>query len=504
MNRFHGICRAILPVALAMTLAHGDTQVIEAPDLPQWLVDLFPYDGDPDECEHRLKRLSAEEVTVGDLTVGQVTCELLYRDILGQTQTGKARFFLPKTLGEESGARAPLMCNAGYEVDAAGASAFVREGMVVSTQHADPRNPLDRGPNLDTAVLHAARALPFVDNSKVAIQGGSAGGYMTLMLAAESFPLTCAAPLVPPVDVGYNAAYFVHNRDTATAVPEGSDQPTLLVLTVVIPIADAASMLLGNDMGTDSWRCSSPIAHVDTIAAPTQVVWSTADILVPIDQVSRDLVRAREPGLLPEAFTTDPADIMARPEEHATLVDALPEEAYELIVVPLPEDAPVLHFEQTPEKPFVVIDVPFSRERTWSLVVIDEGPVEPDVGHFRHALMPDQEPFRRWAMERGAQPEQLTPEKLRRLMMRLLGQEYRPFTIQPEGTEQPTPAVRLDFPEAERADVLAGLRAFAQEDACAERLAAAYGDLPEELKALGEALGDGTPDSVRKALQEAR
>ena len=164
----------------------------------------------------------------------------------------------------------------------------------------------------------------------------------------------------------------------------------------------------------------------------------------------------------------------------------------------------MLYYEQAPERPPVTVEAPFSRERTWSLVVVDEGPIEPDVGHLRYALTPDQKPFLKWAMGRGVQPEQLTPEKLGRLMERLLGQEYRPFTIQPEGAERPTPAVRLDFPEAERADVLAGLRAFAQDDACAEGLTAVYGDLPEELKALGEALGDGTPDSVRKALQEAR
>ena len=39
-------------------------------------------------------------------------------------------------------------------------------------------------------LLHITRALSFVDDSRVIISGGSAGGWMTLMLAAETFPLS--------------------------------------------------------------------------------------------------------------------------------------------------------------------------------------------------------------------------------------------------------------------------------------------------------------------------
>ena len=61
----------------------------------------------------------------------------------------------------------------------------------------------------------------------------------------------------------------------------------------------------------------------------------------------------------------------------------------------------------------------------------------------------------------------------------------------------------LDFPRAERADVLRGLRTFAQEDDGAEHLAQTYAALPSNAKALGSSLGDGRADSVRDALQRA-
>ena len=54
-----------------------------------------------------------------------------------------------------------------------------------------------------------ARALPWVDDTRVVIGGGSAGGWMTLLLAAETFPLAGAAPDVPPVNWGYNARLFL-------------------------------------------------------------------------------------------------------------------------------------------------------------------------------------------------------------------------------------------------------------------------------------------------------
>jgi hypothetical protein len=148
------------------------------------------------------------------------------------------------------------------------------------------------------------------------------------------------------------------------------------------------------------------------------------------------------------------------------------------------------------------VELPFSKERVWSLVVIDEGPVEPDAGHFRYAITPGQEPFLQWAFARGVTADQLTQPKLTRLMMRMLGREYRPFSTRPEGAAEPIDAVRLDFPEAERQDVLRGLLAFADDPARAMRLAERYQELPGELKALGPPMGN-TAEEVRSALTRA-
>jgi len=482
-----------------LVLAADVGQERPAPEL-EWAERLFPHTGAPGEFENRLRRVETDEIPLADGRGGQVTCEFLYRGIDGRPLTGHARVFLPPVVLDEPGAIAPLVYSAGYELDAGSAAGWLSRGMVVATPHAEPDNPLVRGPNLDIALLHATRALPFVDSSRVLIQGGSAGGYMALMLTAESFPLIGSAPDVPPVNWGYNAAYFLRNRDLARATAEGTDRPALPVLTQVIPLAELSTETLGQNTDGDPWLLISPVSQLETITAPTQVVFSTADMLVPINQVSPDLAQPRAPGQFPDGFTTAVDSLLARVDARKTLLGVLPVDSYELLTVPVPVSADKLRLEDQTGVKSTPIDLPFSRTQQWSIVIIDEGPPEPDVGHFRYVLATSRQAWQEWVLSQALAPAQLTLPKLTRLMMRMQGEEYLPAEVQPAGAAAPFVASHLDFPEAERADVLRGLTAFARDDACALRLAELYSQLPEERKALGPSLGDGTAGAVRAAL----
>jgi hypothetical protein len=144
--------------------------------------------------------------------------------------------------------------------------------------------------------------------------------------------------------------------------------------------------------------------------------------------------------------------------------------------------------------------LPFTRRKTWSVVVLDEGPKAPEVGHFKLPWSLDHEPFRRWTEEQGVAADQLTGPKLQRLMKRLRAEPWRPLRARPGGQGPEIDAVQLDFAEAERADVLLGLRAFATSDERATRLHQVYSRLPRGLKLFGKSLGDGTPERVCEAL----
>jgi len=465
---------------------------------PAWAAALFPNTDPPAQCEPRFRRMAAEEIPVGDRRGGQVTVELLHRDVYGETQTAQARIFVPPALVDDPTLRVPLVHAAGYEIDAGGASGYLVAGFVVTTPHAHPQNPISRGPNLDTAILHGARALPFIDDSRVLIQGGSAGGYTTLMLAAETFPLTAAMPDVPPTNWGYNAAYFIRNRERARQVPAGETQSPLPVLNVVIGLADDGVKMLGPDTGSDAWLHMSPISHLETITCPTQVTFSTADMLVPIDQMSRALVRKPPAGMFPEGFTMRLNDCVAPASARRTLLDVLDRDRYELFVVAAPHGAEELRPGASPTRPAAHVPLPFSEQRTFSLVVIDEGAPEPWVGHLKYYLNADRTAFREWALSQPIAPGQLTQAKLERLMMRYAGRPYREVRAVPEGRLAPMTLTTLDFPEAERADVLRSLRTYAKDAACAERLVALYRKLPKRLRVLGERIG--SVQAMRQAI----
>lgn len=467
-------------------------------DTPEWISRLFAGADTAVRPAGRMKLLGGTDLGEAG---GSAIVEVRYPGLDRKDAFGRARLFLPPALRSDPASRAPVLHNAGYELDEESGKRLAARGYLVSTPHAHPLNPLGRGVHLDQAILHVVRALPFADPGRVAIQGGSAGGWMTLMLAADAFPLVWVAPDVPPIHWGYNAAYIADWQELA-GPPPGSDRPRMPVLQVVGPIAEQSRELYGMPFESATYLAVSPLSRLETITAPTQVTFSTADMLVPIAQVGREFIRTHDPKLFPEGFTIAMSERFPAQNGRRTLLEALPRSSREVFVLPAPP-SPVRMVLEGPlaGEPHRVA-LPFSKSRTWSVVILDEGPVEPDVGHFKYAWALDREGFREWAEKRGVREEQLTQRKLECLMKRVLGEPSRPYRVRDaEGHEYEANA--LDYPEAERGDVLLGLRAFAGEDACALRLFWLYRRLPARLKALGPSLGSGDAEGVRKRLDEA-
>ena len=307
----------------------------------------------------------------------EVIAELQYPDTLGETRIGQVKLYLPSALASEAGLKLPLIHNAGYELERPGGEGLLKAGFIASTPHGEEPNPLVRGENLDVAILHRVRGLSCVDDAKVTIMGGSAGGYMTLMLAAETFPLVAALPDVPPVNLGYNCAYIMGNKDIAANRPEGQEFEDLPVLTVVIPLGEGAVEMLGTDYRTPAWLNASPIGRWQEITCPTHIVVTTADMLVPVNQYGDDLVRPFAVAEFPEGFATDMNTLLTAPETRLKWLEVVPAQDIETFVLPVPT-APKLLFNEPPGPATAVqITMPFSETRRFSLVVIDEGPMEP-------------------------------------------------------------------------------------------------------------------------------
>lgn len=102
-------------------------------------------------------------------------------------------------------------------------------------------------------------------------------------------------------------------------------------------LADALKACLdvyGPDFDDPTYHAHSPITHLPTITCPVSVSFTTADMLVPINQVGKDWARPFAKADFPKGFTMDPETLMRSPEGRTTLLDALPASDYEVFPMP--------------------------------------------------------------------------------------------------------------------------------------------------------------------------
>jgi hypothetical protein len=381
----------------------------------------------------------------------------------------------------------PLIYYAGYEADPSMAAAWTNAGLVVVTPQllADDGewphgNPIGRGLKMDEALLRAARALPFVDDRRVVITGGSAGGYMTMMTSAATFPLAGAMPLVPPVNLPYGMATWRYNVDeirslradgkTNVMAHPGSDGISGLWLAV--------SEWHGIE-GEKLWQWS-PLAHLDQITCPVVVLATSADALVPIPQFGGPLV-AKAAAEAPDVYPIDPDVVCTDDVQRRTLLGLLPPDEVEVHVVEVPADTPVMVDVENPP-PGVVLPAPL-RSKRWLVIFLDEGGPTPDVGHFKHAVGIDFVPHVQQFLTGEIGVEQLTQTKLELLADRWLGRDW----IQPSRGDRGLTDEEL---AAEREDVIRGLSTYRAVSPDHEaRLQALVGQLDDERSAaLADAL----------------
>ncbi len=431
---------------------------------PAWITELFqefrtlPAD--------RLRLVESTVVAAGAQSVVKALVEYPYRDAKGQVAVGKAKLYLPAAVQQKK-QKLPLYYSGGYEMDDNGAAAVVASGKVVATPRAPEVNPLVRTVNPDAALLHIVRSLPFVDDSKVILAGGSAGGYITLMLAAETFPLAGAAPDVPPINWGYNAAYFLQRErpGAAAADPNG---PKVPVFDVIVPIVKQAQVVYGIDTNSPVYFANSPLAHLPTVTCPVSVYWTTADMLVPIDQVGSQWIRPFDPQSMPRGFTMDREKLTTTAEGRKQLIDVLKQTDYELFIV---SEETIKQQAEAKQ----LVDLGDSSAKQWSITILDEGAPTALLGHLKYLTVPH---MHRTFIDRVTvatiAPTQLTSLKLERLMDRYAGREWLPAGL-----------VHLDAPEVEHSDVVRGLRTYTTTSSDhAAHFAELYAKLPSAQQAL--------------------
>lgn len=403
----------------------------------------------------------------GDQDYGYVTVNIPYRDVRGQAKMGQGRLFLRRA-DLESGRPVPAFCHVHYEMDANGAKKWCDRGWAVATGHyGTPEQggcPLELfmgdSYNLAKALIQWVRRLSFIDRSRLHITGASAGGYMTLMMSAECFPVTSLTADVPVVNWAYNLSYFEASRGACKyPVKEMKDSP-MPVLCSVIMVADWSYGVFGNDLTSDTWYRVSPISQLDRITCPALVYCATGDMLVPHDQMSRKYPRPIDPALFPEGFTRDFDTLTLVDKARKRFDELIPEKQLFVHVEPVAPDLTeytlehILKAQDPPAPPEK--DRPWSREKQWSLVILDEGPPLPHSPHSRYRWATSPDSFLAVHKEKPPAVSLLNAPKLDRLMQRYTG-ELEGEPVLADGK----PTNRLNFEALEKLDVVTGLLDYA-------------------------------------------
>jgi hypothetical protein len=444
-------------------------------------------EGALDDPSGRVLAFDVQETTIDGETIGLFRLRFTAEDIRGEQYEAAALLYLPVSLAQGGLTRAPVWFCCGYQVSDQVAVEHVRCGRIVVTSidpHGDEvfpfHNPLCRGPNTDYVLAHLVRGLRFVDPQAVVYTGGSAGGYAALLVAAEAFPAPAVAVNAPPVNLAYQGSYMMRNFPRIAAEPPREHPLTGVLASVFLDFFDRGWVRgYGRDTGAPSWIAHSPIAHVDRITGPVAAFFSTADFLVPLEQVG---VRVAGCATAPPGMTIRARDLSSAPEPAVRLLDVLGRDA-DVRVVPVPDGAVAARLDEidltmSRQVERVAVDASPTAGRRWLITVVDEGPMTFGIGHTRFVIQPDFEAFVERSLRNGIDVEQLTPAKLDQLLSRWSGREWLADGFR-----------HLDRIEAERADVERGLRLYCEQSpGHAQRFHELYEAVDAQLRLLPEEL----------------
>ncbi len=395
---------------------------------------------------------------------GVVLVKVPYRDLYGKTRTGLARLVVHRR-DVEAGRPIPPFCHVHYEMGVGGAKNWAKRGWVVTTAAYDAEHPIDaaiaNGNNQARAIIQWVRRLRFVDRTHLHINGGSQGGYMALAMSAVFFPVAATTANAPVVNWAYNLNYFEQNKAVSGYPDKLKDSP-LPVMASVTMLADWCYKYFGTDLSTDAWYYVSPVAYLDLITNPTMVTAATGDMLVPMEQMTREGLHPCDAARFPKGYQRSFDKLTINERSRRTFEELVPKHKRFTHRAPKQENTYELTIERfrdpksRPEKQPEKLDRPWSREHQWSLFYMDEGPPSPYAPHTTYFWVTAPDSFVKHYREATPSPEILNAIKLENLIQR-----YALRLTKVPLLKDGKPTNRLNFAALERRDVLQGLLDYA-------------------------------------------
>lgn len=328
----------------------------------------------------------------------------------GTVETRPIRLYLP----EEAARPLPLVYVPHYEMaeDSAELRRYLAQGWAVASptafDNACNGELTDDDLVFNNAALYALRHMGEFDTQRIAIVGGSAGGYTALMLSALQMGNCVSIATAPISNVYFNFHQYFPQAESFSGSGGSAEAPFFLKLVtgMFLPIGEN----FPDKEDVERWEALSPVGLADCFNSPLAVVHVTSDILVPIDQTTREFTYDTEGGSMPEGFSTRlPLD------NPGVLGHSLAEE--------LPPE--LTHTEHIPiTDPDADSILPYDGEKLFNLNIYDDGPTQASGSHRATAGtgIIDDVPYLKEMFSRSlAETEQLMPGKLRLLLERYRG-----------------------------------------------------------------------------------
>lgn len=289
----------------------------------------------------------------------------------------------------------------------------------------------------NAAVFHL-RHRPEFDPKRIALVGGSAGGYMTMMLSGQKLNL-CASIANGPITNAYfllecyfkraNALNFaalmkIKAEEDSISQEQKKDKTPLEVLQSLaklpLPFLAGLTGMFDPTNATSEekadyahWEAVCALGIADRYSSPVLINHCTSDVLVPVDQITRRFTYPTPGESLPADFDLRlPADFPGKLS--CSLEDCLPAEKTRVERIVVPEKA---DFDTV---------LPYDSSKQFNINIFDDGPAE---GYGSHSARMDvgrrlDVPYLEEMFEKtAAQTCHMTPAMLKSLLLRYAGQD---------------------------------------------------------------------------------
>lgn len=257
----------------------------------------------------------------------------------------------------------------------------------------------------NNAALYTLRHMDEFDTHRIAVVGGSAGGYTAMMLSALQMGNCATIANAPIANVYFNFYQYFQ-------MAKRNDAPFFLKL-----VRDSFAPILKtfpDTSDTERWEAFSAVGLANCYSSPFAITHVTSDILVPIDQITREFTYDQEGDSMPDGFST-----------------RLPEDNPGVLGRSLAEELPA---ELTNVEHIIIDDpnenssMPYDADKLFNILIYDDGPTQSYGSHRATSGtgIIDDVPYLKAMFERGlAQNEILTNSKLILLLERYMGESVQ-------------------------------------------------------------------------------